>query len=109
MFVYETPPIDVFLGLTPIVQAIKDAQNEEGDDAVFCIVSLVTAGVRAVSLAEESTWEGDIRGKQMFIFAIPDPYSASTELGLIWKQDNNGTTFVCSRIEIPHLSGWRLV
>jgi hypothetical protein len=34
---------------------------------------------------------------------VPVADRHSFEFGLAWKQDNNGTTFVLSPIELPHL------
>lgn len=41
-------------------------------------------------------WEGDVRGKLIFVGAIPYSHGSCTQKFLIFKQDNNGSTFVVS-------------
>ena len=55
----------------------------------------------AKRLASENLWEGDFDGAA-HVFALPDgsPYF---QLAFVWKQHNNGSTFVVSPIELPWL------
>jgi hypothetical protein len=48
-------------------------------------------------------WEGDFR-EEPRIFMIPDPDNFTFKYGFAWKQDNNGSTFVASEIELPHIA-----
>ena len=47
-----------------------------------------------------SYWEGDIR-QGPFLFFIPEEFQPAP--CVVWKQDNNGTTFVASAVPLPHL------
>ena len=56
----------------------------------------------ARDLAMEAGWEGDMRGaNEASVFFLP----AETDFkyAFVWKQDNNGTTFVVSPFELPWL------
>jgi hypothetical protein len=55
-------------------------------------------------LATENGWEGDFRGSA-YVFWIPDEHNM--RYGFVWKQDNNGTTFVVSPVPLPHLKDIR--
>lgn len=102
MFFYETPPLDCFEGLTPIDKA--------ADLFMFGMCGLVQLAMNAAraSLVCKSSWEGDIRTKEMYFFALPDPENNTTRPGVIWKQDNNGTTFIFSPVELPWLEEYQL-
>lgn len=104
MFVYQVGPVDFFSGMLPIAMAADRAKEECGDEAVFDLFRFVMECARYVSLAKDSFWEGDIRGKELYVFAIPDADSCSQRFGLVWKQDNNGTTFICSPVELPWIN-----
>ena len=41
-------------------------------------------------------WEGDVRGQNIFVGAIPNVHGSNTKKYLIFKQDNNGSTFIVS-------------
>ena len=45
-------------------------------------------------------WEGDVR-EGPYYFAMPG--ESELDIGYIVKQDNNGSCFVASPIELPHL------
>ena len=111
-YIYQTNPVDFFHGLMPIKKVARDfmecptivrctASGEEESDELFPLFLLAMRCARAVALAKGSYWEGDIRGEQLFVFAIPDPDASPPRLGLMWKQDNNGTTYICSPVQIP--------
>ena len=52
-------------------------------------------------MKEQTAWEGDIRGNKIYVFFLPFPSTAL--FGLAWKQENNGTTFVWSPVELAYL------
>lgn len=110
MFIYQTAPVDYFAGMLPIAIAAEnmwkelDEIEESGNEAVFNLFKLAMDCSRAVSLAKSSYWEGDIRGHDLYVFALPDPDATPPHLGLMWKQDNNGTTFICSPVALPWIS-----
>lgn len=62
---------------------------------------------RDVTLAKGS-WEGDIRSDNLYVFGLPYPALTTTRIGLVWKQHNNGTSFVCSPLEIPWLKEYEI-
>ena len=107
MFIYETDPLDYFDGMVPLDEAIQKRANDDttppgwgiGINEIIHFIMFC-----AYKVAKKKTfWEGDIRGNNIYLFSLPDPDSVSSRLGLIWKQDNNGTTFICSPVEIPWL------
>jgi hypothetical protein len=52
---------------------------------------------------ERAGWDGDFRsGSELRVFYIPDD-SDGLASALVWKQDNNGTTFVASPFRLPWL------
>lgn len=55
---------------------------------------------RAIDAGDQIGWEGDFRTGPC-VAPIPDHDSA--KLSLVWKQDNNGTTFIASEVPLPHL------
>jgi len=54
----------------------------------------------AQELASQRGWEGDFRNDPA-VFWIP--HETDFKCGFVFKQDNNGTTFVLSPIEMKHL------
>lgn len=46
-------------------------------------------------------WEGDVRGDECARFAIPT--DGGFVNGYAWKQDNNGTTYIASPVQLIHL------
>lgn len=45
----------------------------------------------------ESYWDGDIRGRDIYVGGIPYPgFECELNIILLWKQDNNGSTFMMS-------------
>lgn len=51
-------------------------------------------------LAPELGWEGDIR-EGPYVFLLP--HDGNCEIGIAWKQENNGTTFVFAPVALPWL------
>lgn len=105
LFFYETPPLDVFDGLVRLDKAM-----ELFTDCGSVIKELTTIAMRAAVTSEvvSSSWEGDIRGGEMYFFALPDPENNCTRIGVVWKQDNNGTTFIHIPVELPWLAEYEL-
>ena len=110
MFIYATGPLDYSDGMIPLDEAIQKIANSDaippewgiGINEIIHFIMLC-----AYKVAKEKTfWEGDIRDNNIYLFSLPDPSSNSTRLGLVWKQDNNGTTFICSPVEIPWLKDY---
>lgn len=92
MFVYAlTQPIDDFDALTPLPDWICADPATRACWALQAVLALA-------DVAAELRWDGDMRHLPSVgaILAPPEavPY-------LVVKQDNNGTTFVISGIELP--------
>lgn len=56
--------------------------------------------------ARQLGWEGDVRGADCVRFWVPDEVDFID--GFIWKQDNNGSCFVVSPVQLPHVEGLEL-
>lgn len=118
MFCYETSPLDHFQGLTGLTEEV-DRTNQVHRNKNLRHARLMELFAFVMFCAREiakkkSGWEGDIRHyigndewhyyeNNAYIFSIPNPDYATCSYGMIWKQDNNGSTFICSPVELPHL------
>lgn len=67
------------------------------DDEIFA------AFIEAICLMTERKWEGDFT-EGPCVFALPDANVA--KVAFVWKQSNNGDTFVVSPVELPWLAEW---
>jgi hypothetical protein len=102
-YIYQTGPIDFFFGMQPLSEAMKTPYWPQE-----AIIQLIVGCFYSVAKAEGSHWEGDIRWGDIYLFGLPDPDTHGSRLGVVWKQDNNGTTFTCSPVELPWLADWQL-
>lgn len=102
LYSYALPPIDGFAGSLSLKELMdKQAAEFELDaERLSCEIQQLIAQAGAV--ARQAGWEGDLRGELRF-FAVPDGNS-SLAIGVLIKQDNGGTTFVVSPVELPHLA-----
>jgi len=96
MYFYQTSPQDVFFGMVEIEKALAE---EESSGDRYRLLQLIVECVRHVALAKGSRWEGDFHS--MHVFSLPCPENTTTEMGLIWKQSNNGDTYICSPVALP--------
>ena len=71
-------------------------------DEIEVFVELFEGAVKAV--AEMTLWEGD---GTWSLSAIPDVERAIMWMMFLIKQQNNGTTFIASMVELPWLEEWR--
>lgn len=107
-FVYEIAPIDFGWDMQSTVHATATAiaTREVGErlsSSTSGGVSLdhfFAAWESAQDAAREEGWEGDFRGDPT-VFWIPS--DTEFDVGFVIKQDNNGTTYVVSPVELPHL------
>lgn len=81
-------PIDYWYGLKPLSK-IKDVE----------ILARFEVAKEDMKVAD-IYWEGDIRGDAYAFFL---PYRGHTISGFVWKQDNNGSTFVWSPVALSYL------
>ena len=87
-------PVDYFDGCVGLRDFLKDAPAE---------LELSSLVAEMADLLRCGCWEGDVTEEGIFAFALP-PGDMGCEMqhGFIWKQKNNGTTFVLS----PHPLQW---
>lgn len=110
MYYYATGPIDYFAGTVSIEelkkQIIKETLDFQDSDLIFNNI-IRELEIAKVNIAKYSLWEGDII-EGPFVFAIPDPDIVGMQYGFVWKQRNNGTTFIASPCAIPWIEEYRL-
>lgn len=104
MYLYQTDPQDYFAGMMPIREALAYLGEPDGEENVGFknVLDLVVAATYAAATYDGSYWEGDYNF--MHVFVLPDPESCGTRLGLIWKQANNGSTFIFSPLFLPWIN-----
>lgn len=116
MYFYATPYQDYFSGMVPL----KKIFNEEprGEWGVYIdrfkllkIIMRCACIVAQRSISDGiagSRWEGDIRDSEIYLFSLPDPSDNRELFGLVWKQSNNGDTFICSPVELPWIEEYKI-
>jgi hypothetical protein len=96
MFVYAlTEPIDDFDALTPLPDWIAADPVQRTHWALQAVLALAET-------AAHVRWDGDMRHLPSVGAVLAPP---NTVPYLVVKQDNNGTTFVISSIELPWPAG----
>jgi hypothetical protein len=71
-----------------------------GGDFAKDLTRAFADAVRAATRLSE--WEGDF-SRGPCVMPIPDPDNNGFQAAFVWKQDNNGTTFVVSPVALPWL------
>lgn len=108
-FVYELAPIDGGWRYLQTVEALGQQLAVEYSDAELNGTPVMelpewpdfaTAWRSAKDAAYSAGWEGDFRGKPVVFWV---PAESEFTYGFVFKQDNNGTTYVVSPVELPHL------
>jgi hypothetical protein len=92
-YVYAIPPIDRF---DPLGWRIPDAVGEAWD-----LVDTALA-----EIAKHEFWEDRITAGP-YVMPLPMPEYHDQPWAVAVKIENNGTVFVWSSVELPHLSEWR--
>lgn len=102
--VYECPPVDCWNGAVGVEEymVLLGERGIVGDNEIEVFVELFEGAVKAV--AEMTLWEGD---GTWWLSAIPDVERAIMWMMFLIKQQNNGTTFIASMVELPWLEEWR--
>jgi hypothetical protein len=110
LYVYHCGPIDCWAGWRPLRELlIQDADGVElpGPQHVQQRWEL------AQDLAKRIYWEGDVRSSEGGPWWTPIPWETGDwEYVIAWKQDNNGSTFVASPVQLPWLVGttaWMMI
>ncbi len=112
MYIYHCGPIDWnWNNLMTVHELMKkltdkhcfeiDGEDLDGDITLHYVMAKFNQCLKAAD--EHCGWEGDFT-EEPRVFAIPFPYHYDFEFGFVWKQQNNGSTFVACPIELPHLS-----
>lgn len=109
-FIYETSPIDHFPGLVTVDQyvknLVKDGEYENDipfDSKITKFLQDVLLCAFRIAKSENSNWEGDT--KDIHVFSIPDAFGDGFLIGLVFKQQNNGITFICSPVPFHDKKG----
>ena len=105
MFIYETTPIDLFEGMIPIEAYVRQIPKEDDIGTCYNVLDVILLAMkcsRDISLAKKSEWDGDVRF--MHVFSLPNPDTYSSIIGFVWKQKNDGTTYICSPVKLPWIS-----
>lgn len=104
-FLYSLPPIDhgwqhlkTVKETLALIAKSDDEMHGAGDFDSDEITSFMRRWESAKEAAKDHGWEGDFRG-QPRVFWIPS--ENEFDVGFVFKQDNNGTTFVVSPQELP--------
>ena len=99
-FKYVMSPIDWFYGCMTLEEYFEARVSLRSAYGVEAVVSLTMSSL-LVEMQSIREWEGDI-SEGIYVFAIPN--ESMCNIGFIWKQSNNGTTFIISEVELPWLS-----
>jgi hypothetical protein len=61
---------------------------------------------KAKALARDAGWKGDYMdaSSEPKVLWLPDPNDATFKYAFVWKQSQNGSTFVVSQIALPWLT-----
>lgn len=112
LFAYRINPVDFgWEDLLPADEyrrrlALRYAECDhvyERQELLDRIQQFETFFAAAMDAGQEVGWEGDFR-KEPHVGFVPVEVSMSSYI--IWKQDNNGDTFVVSHLELPWLNGY---
>jgi len=93
-YVYELGPVDYFDGAMTVDQAIKSSNEDVGQEILRSFLQAARAVI------DESSWEGTITDGPYVIALPPVDGDFSLLWGFIWKQNNNGTTFIASPLPL---------
>lgn len=105
---YSIMPIDFFWERLPTVEEVAAGMAEEKAAELIHGLGIhqdqldqfLSDFQHARVLAQKEGWEGDYRDRPRVLW-LPDEGSFS--YGFVWKQDNNGATFVISPHPLPWL------
>lgn len=103
MYAYSLIPIDFgWDHLKTVNETISNIAQSAGNDRMQ---EEVTTFLNDWSLAQEKAkklgWEGDFRGEPRVFWL---PFESELKYGFVFKQDNNGDTFVVSPVDLPYLN-----
>jgi len=95
-------PIDFGWEFLPTIEEIRAAIAATPRDCHYISVSQfeILLHTAQEAVRHQGYWEGDFRNGPVVMCLPKDEHF---EFAFVWKQDNNGTTFVASPIELPWL------
>lgn len=105
IYIYEIPPIDHLWECLPTTAGyLQTVRDKIGLREWFQLRDEIKSfSLRSSDIAIKAGWEGDFReGCSPRVFFLPG--DTCFEIGLVWKQDNNGTTFVASPRRLDYLN-----
>ena len=107
MIIYAINPIDLnWEHLKTVEETVINLMNGRGDRMLEdswmeLLTSMIYDWVTVQTEAKASRgWEGDFRRPEGVLWL---PCDMEFRYAFVWKQDNNGTTFIASPIELPWL------
>jgi hypothetical protein len=108
-YAYAVSPIDIGWEHLPLAEEVTaDIARQEAAEVVheypgaYGVLEFLSAIKEAKAEARKVGWEGDYRDAPC-VFWLPSPDSSDMRYAFIWKQDNNGTTFIVSPFRLPWL------
>ncbi|CQR73322.1 hypothetical protein SOV_51050 [Sporomusa ovata DSM 2662] len=97
-FIYTLNPTDYFVGFMTEREAL-DAEKGDIEDGEEILKQKIEIAKKL--FREHTCWEGD---GEVYISGLPGRNSNNyPEIFVIIKQRNNGSTFLCSPVELPYL------
>lgn len=112
MYKYVTGPIDYWDGLPTLkeyeMMLAREAITNLAYQKELAFQPIVFLSEQFEQAKKEMyCWEGDFLAGP-YVFLLPDPDSVTMQPGFIWKQRNNGTTFIVSPFDLPWLNEYRV-
>lgn len=105
LFCYRIGAIDDFVGAMSRSELTRLLSVEDSEVLLECIDVIQAFENKAMVEFRRLGWEGDLR-QGPFFFVVP--VITGMAIGIIYKQDNNGDTFVASPVALPHLAEGKL-
>ncbi|MBV4413324.1 hypothetical protein J0B02_10910 [Enterobacteriaceae bacterium YMB-R22] len=108
MHAYSIYPIDydwdmlntVNETVSRLVENSECDSDQDNPKAYGRLTQFLASWESAKELAKKVGWEGDFRHEPYVLWF---PYEGCFHCGFVFKQENNGNTYVISPIELPHL------
>ena len=110
MFYYETSPIDYFAGMVTFDEFCAQIRKEQKSSLNGYVEHYIDDMKKSLEMTKKyfygsSCWEGDIM-EGPYVFTLPDPDFSSSKEGFVWKQRNNGSSFIASPCPIQWLEAY---
>ena len=99
--IYVLSPIDYWLGWMKEADYLASAKDYDDMIGNTFVDDYKALKLKAFAQAKSVGWEGDIR-EGPYVTGLPSD-SGEVYVMLGWKQDNNGTTFIASPVQLSNL------